>query len=570
MLDMTLLSLVQELFPHGTRPDEPIQPDVPKCPSWPVDLFGYTATIAERSGCYAEVGVVLSHPTSNEFNRLERIREAQTLGAKWAEEVDVPADVEAMWDVLMSHRNASICSSTQAGQGWKRLAMQLLAIADEASIGFGFVPGDGEPTLASVVYKNILSYERYFLSSSNIPPRLQLPHSLALAIPSDRLSVMPKALTPSVGCTLRSMSHNLALLPGKGAVQPLWFIGTAEKSRPEAVGSEKTRSQLNVLVIPYPFNVKRSDFQISRQSGTTKVGYFKLEQGWLCRENEEVTPEKFVKFVVKLVNQAEKNVGVVHAIVFPETALSAELSNSFLEQISIELPNLEFAILGSLSTDEYGSRRNTAALSTFRGGEVARTVLQSKHHRWRLDSNQVKQYQLGRQLDADFDWWEDIDVGKRQIAFGLMRDATVVAALVCEDLARFDPVLPVVNAVGPNLVVALLMDGPQLKERWPGRYATALAEDPGSSILSVTSLGMINLSRRHGEDVRRVIGLWKDATTGATELYLPQGALALTLTLGITRVEQVAMDGRTDGGVAVRLQLDEVWPVAVDHVPVWV
>jgi hypothetical protein len=50
------------------------------------------------------------------------------------------------------------------------------------------------------------------------------------------------------------------------------------------------------------------------------------------------------------------------------------------------------------------------------------------------------------------------------------------------------------NAIGPNLVIALLMDGPQLENRWPARYATVLAEDPGSAVLTVTSLGMVRRS----------------------------------------------------------------------------
>ena len=55
------------------------------------------------------------------------------------------------------------------------------------------------------------------------------------------------------------------------------------------------------------------------------------------------------------------------------------------------------------------------------------------------------------------------------------------SVLICEDLARQDPAADLIRAVGPNLVIALLMDGPQLNGRWPARYASVLAEDPGSS-----------------------------------------------------------------------------------------
>jgi hypothetical protein len=50
------------------------------------------------------------------------------------------------------------------------------------------------------------------------------------------------------------------------------------------------------------------------------------------------------------------------------------------------------------------------------------------------------------------------------------------------------PGADVMNAIGPNLVIALLMDGPQREHRWPGRYATVLADDPGSAVLTVTCL----------------------------------------------------------------------------------
>lgn len=39
------------------------------------------------------------------------------------------------------------------------------------------------------------------------------------------------------------------------------------------------------------------------------------------------------------------------------------------------------------------------------------------------------------------------------------------------------PVAGLLRSVSPNLIVALLMDGPQPKKRWPNRYASVLADD---------------------------------------------------------------------------------------------
>ena len=101
-----------------------------------------------------------------------------------------------------------------------------------------------------------------------------------------------------------------------------------------------------------------------------------------------------------------------------------------------------------------------------------------------------------------------------------------MSVLICEDLARPDPVGEVVRAVGPNLIIALLSDGPQLNSRWPSRYAGVLADDPGSSVLTVTSAGMAKLSKSGdpAKDRPDVIAFWRDAKTGSTEIVCPKDA----------------------------------------------
>ena len=132
----------------------------------------------------------------------------------------------------------------------------------------------------------------------------------------------------------------------------------------------------------------------------------------------------------------------------------------------------------------------------------------------------------------------------------------IISALICEDLARYDPVLPILAAVGPNLVIALLMDGPQLERRWSGRYATALAEDPGSAVLSVTSLGMVRRSKPPaGANRRDCIGLWKNRDGQARELDILEGNHALLLALSVGNGSQRTLDlrGRQDAGLEYRL-----------------
>ena len=47
-----------------------------------------------------------------------------------------------------------------------------------------------------------------------------------------------------------------------------------------------------------------------------------------------------------------------------------------------------------------------------------------------------------------------------------------------------------------------------------------LADDPGSSVLTLTSHGMVERSRPPGRDASRVVALWKDPTRGVREIPL--------------------------------------------------
>lgn len=179
---------------------------------------------------------------------------------------------------------------------------------------------------------------------------------------------------------------------------------------------------------------------------------------------------------------------------------------------------------------------------------------QRKHHRWCLDGSQIRQYGLEAWLPTTGNLWECAEVGVRELCFHTIHDWLTVATLVCEDLARQDPASDVLRAVGPNLVLALLMDGPQIAGRWPERYATVLADDPGSSVLTVTSLGMSALTQKHAKargwtDHSRAIALWKDVEHKAV-IELAEGEDAAILHIVNKRRTEYTADGREDGGVA--------------------
>ena len=44
-------------------------------------------------------------------------------------------------------------------------------------------------------------------------------------------------------------------------------------------------------------------------------------------------------------------------------------------------------------------------------------MVQSKHHRWKLDGSQIGQYGLGSLLSPERSWWEHINVDNRKLNF---------------------------------------------------------------------------------------------------------------------------------------------------------
>ena len=54
-----------------------------------------------------------------------------------------------------------------------------------------------------------------------------------------------------------------------------------------------------------------------------------------------------------------------------------------------------------------------------------------------------------------------------------------------------------IRAIGPNIIFVLLMDGCQLEQRWAARYALGLSEDPGSTVVTLTSRALVDRSNLH-------------------------------------------------------------------------
>jgi hypothetical protein len=177
-------------------------------------------------------------------------------------------------------------------------------------------------------------------------------------------------------------------------------------------------------------------------------------------------------------------------------------------------------------------------------GEQWFHIRQNKHHRWSLDEGQILQYHLGGALHPHIRWWETMKVPRRTIHFVEHGDEIAIVSLVCEDLAQIDSVAEVIRSVGPSVVYAPLLDGPQISSRWSARYASVLADDPGSAVITLTSFGMVQRSRPHGRDSSPVIALSKDPVRGLREIRLEPGAQGVLLTVCGNRTTRRSADGR--------------------------
>jgi hypothetical protein len=490
------------------------------------------------------------------------------LGNAWRDSVatglapSVSQRLNELWQILISAGTADVEQRTIIPlPDWSIASLELMAIADCASVGIGFeADSPFSKFLFDEHWRDIVQEPDNPAPVANTAVRSSRTTTLCILVPPGECCVQPKSRTPQVGCTLRSLSHHLALLPGTGEVTTKWLM------RPNP-----GKGPLNLLLVPYPFRMDGRAFTVASERPDEKWGRFGLEQTWLPnREDPKKRAEELASFFCNLVKVAcKEEVTAVHGLVLPETALDQESAILIADELARET-SLEFFVSGVLAPSEQGAPPRNKVLSfLFEDKSVLTYWEQSKHHRWKLERHQIARYHLGHTLDPELDWWENIDISNREVTFYLFRDGASLAVLVCEDLARIDPVQPVVRAVGPNLVIALLMDGPQLEKRWSARYATVLADDPGSSVLTFTSLGGVQRSARPGEDPRE-IALFKDSSGVFTELRLPQGKHGLVLTLSSALQEERTLDRRSDQGATVRYSLTGVRAITALPLPTWI
>jgi hypothetical protein len=572
----TVAEVIRRLLPQGTNPAPPNEPallDWRAPPLWPPDLFAVAATLSTISGAYAHAAV--TGGTRASAARAEAfIARVVELGGAWrtldpVRMDEVLAHVQELWSRVLAAGNEPVFEHPASSAApWCPAALELLALADEACAGIGF-GGEGSPFSAAVAYRHFAPPVEAWRSQdpTAADPRAGIERAaatLCMLVPPEECCVQPKTHTPQVGCTPRSLAHHLALLPGLGEVT------TSYHQSPKPMCGDA----LNLLLVPFPYVMEPGDVAPGDVYADEKWGRFRVLARWLPPGGAAASGRLIASFLGELVAAARASSGrEVHAVVLPELALDedrAEVVGQELARTGIHL-----FVSGVLAPGPEGHPPRNCVMSVLYQDEaVLVDWKQSKHHRWRVEDGQIDAY--GLPLDPAHLWWEDADVSGRQVRFYAFHRGATLATLVCEDLARIDPVQPVLRAVGPNLVIALLMDGPQMKFRWPGRYATVLAEDPGSTILTLTSAGMVDLHLARSvakgqQPMKRAIGLWKDndPSHSAEELVLEPGSHALLLSAPLMWGEERTMDRRSDGGATCEIRWGGVQQIAHPAPPAW-
>jgi hypothetical protein len=587
----TVGSEIERLFPGGLVFDEATLEFVRKWhepPIFPTDVFAAAGYLLEASGAYQYIvapfakgarmsphiyrGPTLA-PSLAELNRWIET------GRRWALDWEVvDNEIAAHWTALWSHRDDRLVVTPGKKQPiWWKHAHALLVIADEASSGLGYtLPGPDEdnedgPNLpwANFLSARLLNDEakRRMLAPASTTAktgehlsRHVARDSLAQLASRDVVRVLPKGRTASLGCTFRTLTHNLALLPPHGRSSAYWH-----QPRLFEEANAKPEKKLNLLLVPFPFQIAEHCFvgeTSTADNGDGPWGRFSIDQKWLAKDGITNKPaierarerRSLIEFVDRLIVEAEKDGTEVHGLILPELALDWPTYDALARTLLGRRPSIELLMSG-VSSDCNGNAGNLVTTSLFHSVGDTRFVethSRMKHHRWCIEDTQIEAYGIDRELDPKFLWWEYLQVGERVLNIDVIRQSTMTA-VICEDLARVDPGLATLRLLGPNLVVALLMDGPQLKSRWPGRYATALAEDPGSSVLTLTSYGLVRRSNTYSTYAPSTsVALWRNyprrgiapKVEPAAELTLDAKSQGLLLTLRSEQAIEATSDGR--------------------------
>jgi hypothetical protein len=442
-------------------------------------------------------------------------------------------------------------------KNWKALEalLTLHAIVDEACIGWG---------IRDVRFKRNPRIGEWELepgkpesAPAQFAAKLLEAKGTMATINARRGRVLPKRHTPSIGITLRSLTNNLAF--HRSSVDVKWKVAKQSNAFARRVALASPNKIFSVLLLPWPRKVSALDFKVAHKTDerlrmTGKLGCF------------HYSPQKWFDSIVlkQTLKQAQKETEKIDMVILPESAITTEEVQEFEQTIGAKefevsayvagvrnsaeelegrvfADNMVYCKMGEPRTGEYETVKYDPP-----GRNIKRTDIQYKHHRWKIDRYQIENYSLGHALSPFKGWWEAIKIRRRKVTFINVGSELTICPLICEDLARQDPIADLIRTVGPSMVITILMDGPQKRERWSARYASVLSEDPGSAVITLTSAGMVDRWRHPYLEAKRVVALWNDGQGAEREIVLEQDAVGILLSLSVEGDYETSADGRKE------------------------
>jgi hypothetical protein len=489
---------------------------------WPMTTFHILSYILDTSDAYQKIVAKLGDSCWSN----DHLKEAKILGVTWAEylikkeniNTSIPKELhDLLFDVFKGRSPAdkneikSLLSDT--------LFMTNLLILYTAS------------DHCSQKIKNVISWSNdNFVTKyvSNIRKESML-KSLSEGL-TEYGSVHYKTMTPQSGISLNSLSHAISYI--KPGIECYTLSGR----------NENKYDLYHILILPWPLSIGRDFFEVDLNPP------LKMDDdqfGFFSYTNKEKINADMIIYAIEM---AENETALPDLIVIPECAIDEKDSHiisqqliNYFEKNRKPQPIIIYGAYSHSTTDKFGGNYLDYIYKDDFSG-VAVRASQPKHHRWALDRNQIINYKLGTKLAPNKKWWENCNIDSRKI-LSYQDKGIHICPLICEDLARQDPIAPIVRSLGPNLVVALLLDGPQIKGRWPEKYASVLSEDPGSSVLSISPFGMTQRSTGGGHLPSAGVALWSDGDVTKT-LDLGSNKIGINLVLEKRKVEQWTADGR--------------------------
>ncbi|KIT15562.1 hypothetical protein [Jannaschia aquimarina] len=399
--------------------DQPSEFDSPwrLTPVLPYDVFAFCAYMIQQMGL---MGYFEPDPTASPrfgkpatgrpsplmvvINEAERKRCVEA-SLQWRKTSSPPQLLHSLWALVFSRRRQQIKMGSvqkwhrdtvgQEGQPaereappWWKALFQMLIIADEACDRIGHVYSTDDASganqfqrWASIRVKRSRLTETV-VSGGAVPNMVRANRHVATfagAADSSVVCVQPKGRVTQVGCTLRSISRNLAITGPEGTVRCSWQQVQGE---PKADAGES----LDILLVPLPYHLRALDFAKVRenQGDGARWGNFGVSQTWLDGGSDEIC-----EIVRSLIGTALNDVGSINAVVFPEYALSFDLFRKLMDVVyDATEGTVEFMIAGSSGNCD-GDETNcvltaiweksmTAATGSDR--PRARLVSQRKHH----------------------------------------------------------------------------------------------------------------------------------------------------------------------------------------------